>query len=137
MTTILKTFSCIMRLSSVDGFRSICFISGSFFAMSQFRTIKEPFSSSWWIWLTATGAMLAGAISVKFVGLFIVLYVGIFTISQLWSILGDLNQPFMYTVKHFVARAICLIAVPIALYMSIFYIHLTVLSKSAAKLLAN
>jgi len=106
------------------------FISGSFFAMSQFRTIKEPFTPSWWAWLTATGAMLAGAISVKFVGLFIVLYVGIFTISQLWDILGDLNQPFMYTVKHFVARAICLIAVPIALYVGIFYIHLTVLSKS-------
>merc|ERR1719323_2149284 len=106
------------------------FISGSFFAMSQFRTIQEPFSSSWWIWLTVTGAMLAGAISVKFVGLFIVLYVGIFTIGQLWTILGDLSKPFLYTVKHFAARALCLIIVPITLYITIFYIHLTVLSKS-------
>ena len=49
--------------------------------------------------------MLAGAISVEFVGLFIVLYVGIFTIGQLWGILGDLSQPFLYTVKHFLARS--------------------------------
>ena len=83
---------------------------------SQFRTIQEPFTTPWWTWLTVTGAMLAGAISVKFVGLFIVLYVGIFTIGQLWGILGDLSQPFLYTIKHFLARAVCLIAVPIALY---------------------
>ena len=76
--------------------------------------------------------MLAGAISVEFVGLFIVLYVGIFTIGQLWGILGDLSQPFLYTIKHFLARAVCLIAVPIALYVSIFYIHLTVLSRSGS-----
>ena len=106
------------------------FISGSFFSMSQFRTVKTQFSVSWWTWLSVTGAMLAGAISVKFVGLFIVLYVGIFTIGQLWTILGDLSQPFSNTIKHFLARAVCLIALPIVLYISIFYIHLTVLSKS-------
>ena len=78
--------------------------------------------------------MLAGAISVKFVGLFIVLYVGIFTIGQLWGILGDLSQPFLYTVKHFLARAVCLIAV---LYVSIFYIYLTVLLRSASSVVAS
>ena len=49
--------------------------------------------------------MLAGAISVEFVGLFIVLYVGIFTIGQLWGILGDLSQPFLCIIKHFLARS--------------------------------
>ena len=32
-----------------------------------------------------------------------------------------------YTVKHFLARAMCLIALPIVLYMAIFYVHLRVL----------
>ena len=67
--------------------------------------------------------MLGRAIAVKFVGLFVVLYVGIFTIIQLWNILGDLSHPLLYTVKHFMARAIFL-------FMTFFYIHLTVLSKS-------
>lgn len=35
-----------------------------------------------------------------------------------------------YTVKHFMARAVCLIAIPAALYMGIFYIHLAVLNHS-------
>jgi len=108
------------------------FISGSVFAMASFRSIKEPFSAAWWGWLTLTGAMLAGAISVKFVGLFVVLYVGIFTIGQLWQILGDITQPFMYTLKHFIARAVCLIVVPIFLYVTFFFIHLTILSKSGS-----
>lgn len=37
--------------------------------------------------------MLACCISVKFVGLFVVLLVGLMTISDLWEVLGDLSQP--------------------------------------------
>lgn len=109
------------------------FISGSVWAMFRFRAqVDQPFSNSWWSWLTLTGVMLSGAISVKFVGLFVVLFVGIFTIGQLWDILGDMDKPLGYTVKHFAARAICLIALPIVLYVVFFYIHLSVLSKTGS-----
>jgi len=80
----------------------------------------------------------------------VVVLVGFRAIADLWDILGDLSrpvvwklksQPFLtrlitwliislsqsYTVKHFLARAMCLIALPAALYMAIFYIHLHVL----------
>ena len=111
--------------------------------------------------------------SVKFVGLFTVLYIGLRTIAELWEILGDLSRPIVspltkifilfrfsefscviifwvyefffnsvcikiinftwfpqsYTVKHFVARGICLIALPLALYVTFFYIHLAVLNR--------
>jgi len=107
------------------------FISASVAAMFRFRTlVNEPFSQRWWMWLAITGSMLAGAISVKFVGLFVVLFVGIFTIGQLWDILGDMSQPLTYTIKHFMARAICLILLPIILYIAIFFVHLSVLSKT-------
>merc|ERR1719509_280917 len=86
------------------------FISGSVWTMAEFRSVaSHPFTRAWWFWLASTGAMLGGAISVKFVGLFVVLYVGIFTIMQLWDILGDMTKPIIYTVKHFMARAMCLI----------------------------
>jgi len=107
------------------------FISGAVFTLAEFRSCAEkPFSPSWWTWLALTGVMLAGAMSVKFVGLFVILYVGVFTISQLWTILGDISKPFLETVKHFVARAICLILLPIMLYMVFFYIHLSLLCKT-------
>lgn len=37
--------------------------------------------------------MLTGAVSVKFVGLFVVAFVGIRVIADLWDILGDLSHP--------------------------------------------
>lgn len=51
----------------------------------------RPFSASWWLWLSLTGVNLAGAMGVKFVGLFVVLLVGLNTIYDLWDLLGDLN----------------------------------------------
>ena len=39
-----------------------------------------------------TGVMLSGSISVKFVGLFVVVYVGCQTVAQLWQLYGDLNN---------------------------------------------
>ena len=35
-----------------------------------------------------------------------------------------------YTVKHFMARALCLIALPAAIYIAIFYVHLKILHLS-------
>lgn len=107
------------------------FISGSTFSTIKFRTYHDqPFTANWWFWLSVTGAMLGCAFSVKFVGLFVILLVGANTVEQLWDILGDLSRPLSYTIKHFVARAICLICIPVALYIFFFYIHLKVLYKS-------
>ena len=107
------------------------FISGATYSMVKFRSYsKAPFSFNWWLWLTITGGMLGGAISVKFVGLFVILLVGFNTIEQLWVILGDLSQPIQYTIKHFMARAVCLILIPFILYVSFFFIHLNVLYKT-------
>ncbi|XP_046662326.1 protein O-mannosyl-transferase 2-like [Homalodisca vitripennis] len=107
-----------------------------------------------------TGVMIACAFSVKFVGLFCgvagwalytcralgyfgrhlsglflwdylwCLLVGLCTLAELWDILGDISRPVTYTIKHFIARVFCLIILPVCLYVSFFYIHLTVLNKS-------
>lgn len=107
------------------------FISGSTYFMVKFRNLSDqPFSKRWWIFLALTGSFLGGAISVKFVGLFVVLLVGLNTIEQLWDILGDVSKPFSYVLKHFLARCLCLIALPIVIYISLFFVHLQVLYKS-------
>ncbi|XP_043217081.1 protein O-mannosyl-transferase 2-like [Amphibalanus amphitrite] len=107
------------------------FIMGAAMGQSKFYNQRHnPFTVSWWSWMAFTGAMLAGAISVKFVGLFVVVLVGLYTIKDIWDILGDLSHPITYTVKHFLARALCLILLPTVLYMFAYYVHFTVLSKS-------
>ncbi|KAB7493705.1 Protein O-mannosyl-transferase 2 [Armadillidium nasatum] len=74
--------------------------------------------------------MLSGSVSVKFVGVFVVLYVGVNTIKDLWDIYGNLQNSLVYVMKHFIARALGLIAFPFFLYLFYFFIHLSVLSKS-------
>lgn len=51
----------------------------------------RPFSAPWWLWLALTGVNLAGAIGVKFVGLFVIILVGVNTARDLWKLLGDLR----------------------------------------------
>jgi len=107
------------------------FISASVYTMVKFHNQRHwAFSFTWWFWLSMNGLMLTGAISVKFVGLFVVVFVGIRVIADLWDILGDLSHPVSYTVKHFLARALCLIALPAITYVAIFYVHLSVLRFS-------
>lgn len=111
----------------------LCFICASFMGSSKLSTQRlKPFSLEWTFWLAWTGFFLACSVSVKFVGLFIVTVVGLQTIAQLWTVLGDhsvsINQFFL----QFVSRAFLLIAFPILLYMTFFWIHLQVLNRSGS-----
>lgn len=107
----------------------LCFIIAAFASAVSLQHL-EAFSVPWWSCLTCTGFFLACSISVKFVGLFIVLTVGAHTAWDLWDILGNLKVPISTLQRHFIARAICLIALPIVLYVFFFYCHLHRLSKS-------
>ncbi|KAJ8674354.1 hypothetical protein QAD02_005616 [Eretmocerus hayati] len=111
----------------------LCFMMCATYGMTRVGSLQnQPFSFSWWAWLTFTGVSLACTISVKFVGLFVVLLVGLYTIYELWREMGNLDQPILTVMKHLVARTICLIVLPVLLYMLFFYIHLAVLNKSGS-----
>jgi dolichyl-phosphate-mannose-protein mannosyltransferase len=66
------------------------------------------FSGDWWIWLILTGLGLGATVSMKWVGLFTIAWVGGLTILQLWNLLGDLrvtpvstNQPLFVCIFFF------------------------------------
>lgn len=70
------------------------FMAGSVMGMVKIKANQNnAFTFIWWFWLSFTGTMLAGAISVKFVGLFVVLFGGLYTVVELWEIFGDLSKP--------------------------------------------
>jgi dolichyl-phosphate-mannose-protein mannosyltransferase len=50
---------------------------------------SHAFRGPWWFWLAATGLCLGATLSVKWVGLFTVAWVGSITVLQLWVLLGD------------------------------------------------
>ena len=74
--------------------------------------------------------MLVSTISVKFVGLFVIVYVGVNTIYDLWNIVGDIANSWTMIIQHFAARVLCLIIIPIILYLTFFLIHFQILSKT-------
>eukprot|EP01137_Pigoraptor_chileana_P031262 Opistho-2@18832 len=109
----------------------LLFVLCAVFCSAKFASCHDaPFTRRWWTWLTLTGASLACAFSVKWVGLFIIAYVGLVTIADLWDLLGDLSLTKRVLFDHFVARALCLIAIPAVIYMSCFYIHFWALPRS-------
>ncbi|KAF9104382.1 hypothetical protein BGX29_001976 [Mortierella sp. GBA35] len=88
---------------------------------------QNPFSDDWFIWLFLTGVGLGLSGSVKWVGLFIIATIGTSTINQLWTLWGDLKVSPRTWLNHFIARAACLIVVPVAVYMLMFEIHFLIL----------
>lgn len=74
----------------------LCFMMCATWGMARVASLRDrPFTRSWWSWLSFTGASLACTISVKFVGLFVVLLVGLYTAYELWRELGDLSKPIV------------------------------------------
>lgn len=90
----------------------------------------EPFTSSWWTWLTLSGLSLGAVVSCKWVGLFTIATLGVGTLYQLWNLLGDLRISPRLFLRHFMARALCLIVIPVVFYMAMFQIHFLILENS-------
>ncbi|KAI5969461.1 PMT4 [Candida margitis] len=108
---------------------SVALTMFSYCKFSTFR--KQPFSEKWWTWLLATGVSLSCVISTKYVGVFTYFTVGIAVCHELWILLdykkGLTLQQFS---KHFFARLWALIIIPFIIYLTWFYIHFAILTKS-------
>lgn len=85
---------------------------------------RHAFTPAWWFWLAATGLSLGATVSIKWVGLFTIAWVGSLTVLQLWVLLGDhTHVTARIWFKHLFARVFCLIVIPVAVYMAFFAIH--------------
>ncbi|KAG0202701.1 Protein O-mannosyltransferase 2 [Mortierella sp. GBA30] len=105
-----------------------CFV---LFCLTRFKNERhDAFSLDWWLWLAMTGVAIGIVSSIKWVGLFVTALVGLYTIEELWDLFGDLSLPKTTYVKHWIARAACLIALPFAVYVASFAIHFAILRNS-------
>ncbi|XP_032993468.1 protein O-mannosyl-transferase 1 [Lacerta agilis] len=91
---------------------------------------QSPFSARWWFWLLLTGLCCSCAVGVKYMGLFT--YILLLAIAGVhsWQLIGDQNLPNMSLLCHLLARGLALVILPVATYMSFFYIHLALLYRS-------
>ena len=84
------------------------------------------------MWLILTGVSIGCVCSVKWVGLFVTAVVGLYTISELWEKLGDLSLPKRTYTYHWLARIMCLILIPIIVYVASFKAHFAILNRSGS-----
>ena len=88
-----------------------------------------PSPIHWWGALGLTGLSLGCAASCKWVGLFTVASVGFQVILGLWGMWCNTLIPLKKIFKAFLARAACLIVVPLLVYIFTFWIHFRVLNE--------
>ncbi|RCI07126.1 Protein O-mannosyltransferase 2 [Rhizopus stolonifer] len=123
----LLTISRFVLLDSMLLF----FTGATFFCLAGFRSKRdEPFSLAWWAWMFGLGMSLGCVLSVKWVGLFAVALAGTYTLEDLWDMLGDLQMPKKTYFCHWLARGVCLIAIPSVIYVASFAAHFYLLSNS-------
>ncbi|CAJ0937158.1 unnamed protein product [Ranitomeya imitator] len=89
------------------------FIMAAVLSMVMFQSCSSrPFSAPWWLWLALTGVNLAGAMGVKFVGLFCD-RLGWMLSSVTWLLVSSAS-----------------FLLPLALYALTFVVHFAVLNRS-------
>lgn len=113
----------------------VVFMALSVLCYIRFYKLRHaPFSRKWWKWLLLTGISMSCVISTKYVGAFTFFSIGVPVMIDLWDLLdvnrkqGSLSLPDF--AKHFSARLIGLVIVPLLMYLFWFQVHFSILSRS-------
>ncbi|PKK76569.1 PMT-domain-containing protein [Rhizophagus irregularis] len=130
MVLLDTAYLCISRFILLDSMLLFFTFTTIFFMVKFHNQRHDPFSIDWWLWLILTGISIGCVSSIKWVGLFATALVGLYTIEDLWDKFGDLSIPKSIYLKHWIARIICLIILPILIYMLSFSIHFSILTNS-------
>ncbi|XP_038054407.1 protein O-mannosyl-transferase 1-like [Patiria miniata] len=105
----------------------------TFFALLsflKFRKIDRCFSLSWWLWMTSLGVSMTCAISVKYSSICTVSLICLIVVYDFWQLIGVKTLSLKTLLCHFLARLSLLNIFPLLMYIGIFWIHLSVLSKA-------
>lgn len=101
-TYCLTPYCCSSCWHRFLAFANSGLLQGELFDIFSYRIIiscvyetNSEFSVNWWCWLIFTGVTMACCVSVKFVGLFQVMFIGLVTIADLWFILGNFSKPIV------------------------------------------
>ncbi|KAI0705180.1 glycosyltransferase family 39 protein [Cytidiella melzeri] len=110
----------------------IFFMTVTIYCYVRFRKLRyREFSPEWWGWLLATGTFMACTWASKVNGILTVAAIGTAVLIDLWDILDVKKGHSMeFFWKHFMARSIGFIFLPIVVYLWFFWVHFAVLARS-------
>ncbi|XP_068617129.1 protein O-mannosyl-transferase 1 [Brachionichthys hirsutus] len=106
----------------------IFFMLLAFFSYLRFH--NSPDSRSRYFWLLLSGAACAAAVGVKYIGFFSYLLLLGVAFLHTWNLIGDRTVSHLSVCVQCVCRGVCVLVVPVVLYVLCFYVHLSLLSRS-------
>lgn len=130
MVTLEHSFIVLSKFILLDSML-LFFTAVAFYCMVKLYNVRDrPFTRLWSWWMLLTGVSIGCVCSVKWVGLFITLVIGLYTIMELFSLHRDQTVSKKLLFKHWTIRVIDLILIPFLIYLFCFRIHFAVLYKS-------
>ncbi|XP_067002481.2 protein O-mannosyltransferase 1 [Anabrus simplex] len=90
----------------------------------------KPLCLRWWLWLSLGAASLTCALCVKYVGFFSCCLGLTIIAHDYWRLVGNKELSDGTLLWHLIARSTVLVLVPVAIYLSVFYVHLAVLYRA-------
>ncbi|KAJ2779891.1 Protein O-mannosyltransferase 2 [Coemansia javaensis] len=127
---LLDNGLCVMSRFVLLDEPLLFFTATSLCSVAGLQNVRHrAFSREWWCWLLLTGASLGMVSSCKWVGFLAVALVGLYTLEEFFAMYTS-RMPAGPVVRHFAARALCLIVVPLAIYAACFRVHFAVLNRS-------
>ncbi|SCU91420.1 LADA_0F09846g1_1 [Lachancea dasiensis] len=107
------------------------FTATTYYCITKVHSLRqEQFTRKWSMWMLLLGLSIGCVCSVKWVGLFITLVAGAYTIADLFTSHHNKTLPRSIYYRHWVIRIINLIIIPFMIYLFCFKIHFTILHKS-------
>ncbi|KAF7914479.1 uncharacterized protein EAF01_000885 [Botrytis porri] len=125
-----NSYTTISRFILLDSML-LCFTFTTVLCWAKFHNLqKQSWTPEWFVWLLLTGVSIGCVCSVKMVGLFCTTMVGIYTIEDLWNKFGNIRMQKVELASHVAIRVICLIVIPIGVYVASFAAHFAILQNS-------
>lgn len=120
----------------------LLFTVSTFFGLIKIHTLRQNdnlLSKKGVVWLAYTGVSIGCVCSVKWVGLFVTVLVGMYTVYDLCLRFFQVLVPpskkqykisWTKYLRHWLFRIVCLIFIPLLIYLGAFKVHFAVLNRS-------
>jgi dolichyl-phosphate-mannose-protein mannosyltransferase len=132
MVTLESSFVTLGKFILLDSIL-LFFTATTFLTMVKLYQLKKKereFTKEWYTWMVLTGLSIGCVCSVKWVGLFVTVLVGLFVIQDLVEKFFEQDLKWEKYAKHWLVRIITLICIPLSVYLICFKIHFALLYKS-------
>lgn len=91
---------------------------------------ERPYSFQWWIWLVFASASLTCALCVKYSGFYTCCLALAILSRDFWKLLSNTKFSDLSLLLRFLAQSTVILFVPFLIYLSVFYVHLSILYKA-------